>query len=59
MRTVAFTKTYLTPSQHIALLKSRGLHIPDELKALFTAFHNIDSAAMGFPADWETEPLWR
>ena len=30
MRTVSFTKTYLTPNQHIALLKSRGLHILDE-----------------------------
>lgn len=25
MGTVAFTKTYLNPAQHIALLKSRGL----------------------------------
>lgn len=30
MGTVSFTKTYLTPNQHIALLKSRGLQISDE-----------------------------
>lgn len=30
MGTVAFAKTYLTPVQHIALLKSRGLQITDE-----------------------------
>jgi|GEM_PF-4952335 len=30
MGTVAFAKTYLTPAQHIALLKSRGLQIADE-----------------------------
>ncbi|MBR1509415.1 MAG: Abi family protein [Bacteroidales bacterium] len=30
MGTVAFTKTYLNPAQHIALLKSRGLQITNE-----------------------------
>ena len=30
MGTVSFTKTYLTPAQHIALLKMRGLQISDE-----------------------------
>ena len=30
MGTVAFSKTYFTPAQHIALLKSRGLQISDE-----------------------------
>lgn len=33
MGTVAFKKTYLTPFQHIALLKSRGLQIQDEQMA--------------------------
>ncbi len=30
-----------------------------ELKALFAAYPGIDRSAMGFPADWEDEPLWR
>lgn len=30
MGQIRFKKTYLTPTQHIALLRSRGLHIPDE-----------------------------
>ena len=30
MGTVAFTKTYLNPAQHLAMLKSRGLQITDE-----------------------------
>lgn len=29
------------------------------LKQLFADFPTIDAAAMGFPAGWETEPLWR
>ena len=29
------------------------------LKALFNAHPNVDVAAMGFPADWESQPLWR
>ena len=29
------------------------------LKALFAAYPNVDSSAMGFPATWSTEPLWQ
>ncbi|MDF9829939.1 Abi family protein [Parabacteroides sp. PF5-6] len=29
-----------------------------KLKDLFTKFPTIDSAAMGFPEDWESESLW-
>ena len=31
----------------------------DDLKALFCRFPNIDQSAMGFPVNWESEPLWR
>lgn len=30
----------------------------DKLLALFAAFPEIDLSAMGFNANWETEPLW-
>lgn len=30
-----------------------------ELKTLFSEFPNIDTAAMGFPTAWESEPIWR
>lgn len=29
------------------------------LKALLSAYPNVDTAAMGFPAGWENEPLWQ
>jgi abortive infection bacteriophage resistance protein len=30
----------------------------DKLKSLLTAFPSIDTAAMGFPNDWENEAVW-
>ena len=30
----------------------------EDIKALLTRFPNIDKSAMGFPEDWESEPLW-
>jgi len=29
-----------------------------KLTDLFEKYHNIDKTAMGFPADWQEEPLW-
>jgi hypothetical protein len=29
-----------------------------KIKNLTTAFPTVDPGAMGFPSDWETEPLW-
>jgi abortive infection bacteriophage resistance protein len=29
-----------------------------DFKALLAAHHNVDPAAIGFPANWEKEPLW-
>ena len=30
-----------------------------KLENLFCKYPNVDRAAMGFPAGWHTEPLWR
>lgn len=30
-----------------------------QLKSLLQTHPNVDVAAMGFPADWENEPLWK
>jgi hypothetical protein len=30
-----------------------------QLKALLAKYPNVDSRAMGFPADWQDEPLWK
>ena len=31
----------------------------ERLKSLLAQFPNVDVAAMGFPQDWEAEPLWK
>jgi abortive infection bacteriophage resistance protein len=30
-----------------------------QLKALLAKYPNVDTRAMGFPVDWQDEPLWR
>jgi hypothetical protein len=30
-----------------------------QLKALLAKYPNVDIRAMGFPADWLDEPLWK
>ncbi len=32
---------------------------PHDLTALLEKYPNVDAAAMGFPADWQKEPLWQ
>ena len=36
-----------------------GNSFKHELKALFAEYPNIDLQAMGFPSDWEKEPIWQ
>lgn len=36
-----------------------GTTFPARLKALLVEFPDIDISAMGFPADWEMEKLWK
>jgi len=31
----------------------------DKLRELLDRFPNVDTKAMGFPMDWESEPLWK
>jgi len=33
--------------------------VPSKVKRLFEKYPNIDSRAMGFPENWQTEPLWK
>jgi abortive infection bacteriophage resistance protein len=38
---------------------SPGNDMKQKIVALLTDFPEIDIAAMGFPADWQAEPLWQ
>lgn len=31
----------------------------EQLKDLFRLYPNVDILAMGFPKNWEEEPLWK
>jgi len=49
---VNYNKRCTLPQDLIPMLKSRGLSIPAK-------FPTVDVKAMGFPANWQAEPLWR
>ena len=36
-----------------------GLDFKNELKSLLVSYPQVDPAAMGFPENWFSEPLWR
>ena len=36
-----------------------GLDFKNELKSLLVSYPQVDPAAMGFPENWISEPLWR
>lgn len=36
-----------------------GLDFKDEFKSLLASYPQVDPAAMGFPENWISEPLWR
>ena len=38
---------------------SPGNHLKEELNTLFTQFPNINLSRMGFPANWQNEPIWK
>ncbi len=51
-------------AQLCCLLYMANVICPDntlrnQLVSLFIQYSNVDLRAMGFPADWHTEPLWR
>lgn len=67
IHTMSYTKRPLDTPDIIHTLKERGLAIADEKRAveflnhvsyLLRAYTNVDTKAMGFPENWETEPLW-
>ena len=35
-----------------------GLDFKDEFKSLLASYPQVDPAAMGFPENWISEPLW-
>ena len=45
--------------KHFLNIISPQNDMTDKIKSLLAAFPNVDTAAMGFPHGWETEPLWR
>ena len=47
-----YNKQYSTPEELVSLLRDRGLIIKNE-------YPMIDINVMGFPKNWEEEPLWK
>jgi abortive infection bacteriophage resistance protein len=58
--TICSNRTYYVLSMIIYLLNEiNPKHIfKQKLKELFAKYPNVDRAAMGFPTDWQNEPLW-
>ncbi len=54
-------RIYFTLSMIIYLLNiiNPKHSFKQKLSSLFSKYPNIDKAAMGFPADWQKEPLWK
>ena len=54
-------RTYYLLSMIIYLMDSmKESHtIQSEVRALFTKYPQVHSAAMGFPNDWQDEPIWQ
>ena len=38
---------------------SSGNDMKEKVQTLLTSFSEVDVSAMGFPAGWEDEPLWK
>ncbi len=45
--------------KHFINVISPGHKLTEKIERLFTEFPNIDIRAMGFPLEWESEPLWQ
>ena len=58
--TASNNRVYYVLSMIIYLLNAINPNhtFKQKLENLFTKYSNIDRAAMGFPANWRTEPLW-
>ncbi|GHT38381.1 hypothetical protein AGMMS49965_01560 [Bacteroidia bacterium] len=59
-KTVSNRRMYYVLSMIIYLLNTvNPKHtFRQKLAALFAKYSNVDKRAMGFPADWDNEPLW-
>ncbi len=58
---VANDRAYFVLSMILYLLTSinEKNSVVADFKALLTKYPNVYAGAMGFPTDWETEPLWQ
>ena len=45
--------------KHLLFTVSPNNRFTQKLKSLLSEYPTIDVRAMGFPADWESEPLWK
>ena len=59
--TVCTNRIYYVLSMMIYLLNTVNPNhtFKQKLENLFLKYPNVDRAAMGFPANWRTEPLWK
>lgn len=60
-RLVSNNRTYYALSMMLYLLNTvNPKHtFKQKLESLFAKYPNVDRAAMGFPANWQAEPLWQ
>ena len=60
-RTVCNNRIYYVLSMMIYFLNTVNPNhtFKQKLESLFQRYPNVDRAAMGFPANWRTEPLWK
>ena len=59
-RQIGINRVFYALSMIIYLLNTVNPNhtFKQKLRRLFAKYPNVDSAAMGFPANWRTEPLW-
>lgn len=59
--TVSNNRAYFILSMVAYLLQTVNPHnrFVEKLKLLFTKYPNVDTKALGFPKNWELEPLWK
>jgi hypothetical protein len=56
-----FSETFLFANPLLYLLNTVNPNhtLTQKLEKLFQKYPNVDRAAMGFPANWQNEPLWK
>lgn len=74
MAKIPYSKQIQSFDDQVCILKERGMAFRDEkharqinpsntfhskIKSLFAEYPHIDINAMGFPANWETNHLWK